>query len=169
MDSVADLHALLRAGGIEGPYVLVGASFGGLLAYMYAATYPDDVAGMLLLDGNLPTDPELEAAFGFPFLPDEWTSTTEQLSRLSTYEEAVALEGEAPDIPMVYLAVAEPDPYPRGARADQLALINEKREEFVSLFPQGSLEMIDAPHYMEPLIPDRIAEEVRVVIDATKG
>jgi pimeloyl-ACP methyl ester carboxylesterase len=42
-DSVADLHALLEAAGVPGPYLLVGVSFGGLLAIMYAATYPDQV------------------------------------------------------------------------------------------------------------------------------
>ena len=44
-DSVADLHALLAAAGVPGPYLLVGFSFGGLLAIMYAATYPDQVWG----------------------------------------------------------------------------------------------------------------------------
>jgi pimeloyl-ACP methyl ester carboxylesterase len=44
-DSVADLHALLAAAGVPGPYLLVGFSFGGLLAIMYAATYPDQVMG----------------------------------------------------------------------------------------------------------------------------
>ncbi|MBA3415247.1 MAG: alpha/beta hydrolase, partial [Chloroflexia bacterium] len=47
---VADLHALLRIAGVPGPYVLVGHSFGGLLVRLYAATYPDEVAGMVLVD-----------------------------------------------------------------------------------------------------------------------
>lgn len=48
-----DLHALLEAAQVPGPYVLLGASFGGLIADMYAATYPDQVVGMVLLDASL--------------------------------------------------------------------------------------------------------------------
>ena len=47
---VADLHALLRAARVPGPYVLVGHSFGGLLSRLYAGTYPDQVAGFVSVD-----------------------------------------------------------------------------------------------------------------------
>ena len=47
---VADLHALLTAAGVPGPYVLAGHSFGGLVARLYAATYPDEVVGLVLVD-----------------------------------------------------------------------------------------------------------------------
>jgi len=47
---VDDLHALLRAAGEPGPYVLAGHSIGGLLARLYASTYPDEVAGLVLVD-----------------------------------------------------------------------------------------------------------------------
>src|SRR5215468_3587565 len=49
-DKVADLHALLRAADIPGPYVLVAHSAGGLVARLYASMYPDAVVGMVLLD-----------------------------------------------------------------------------------------------------------------------
>ena len=49
-----DLHALLAAAGEEGPYVLVGHSIGGPYAMTYAARYPDQVAGMVLLDSSSP-------------------------------------------------------------------------------------------------------------------
>ena len=47
---VADLHALLSAAAIPGPYVLAGHSFGGLIVRLYAATYPDEVVGLVLID-----------------------------------------------------------------------------------------------------------------------
>jgi pimeloyl-ACP methyl ester carboxylesterase len=49
-DSVADLHALLRAAGVAGPYVLVGHSYGGLVVRLYGSTHPDDVSGLVLID-----------------------------------------------------------------------------------------------------------------------
>ena len=49
-----ELHALLEGAGIEGPYVLVGHSFGGLYTQTYAARYPDEVAGVALVDSSQP-------------------------------------------------------------------------------------------------------------------
>lgn len=47
-----ELHALLRAAGIKAPYVLVGHSIGGLIARVYAEQYPNEVAGMVLVDST---------------------------------------------------------------------------------------------------------------------
>jgi pimeloyl-ACP methyl ester carboxylesterase len=47
---VDDLHKLLGAAEIPGPYVLVGHSFGGLLMRLYASRHRDEVAGLVLVD-----------------------------------------------------------------------------------------------------------------------
>src|SRR5215210_6539689 len=52
----SELHTLLKGAGIEGPYVLVGHSFGGMYMQTYAARYPDEVAGVVLVDSS--TDPD---------------------------------------------------------------------------------------------------------------
>jgi pimeloyl-ACP methyl ester carboxylesterase len=49
-DAIADLHALLSAAGEKGPYVLAGHSYGGLIMKLYVRTYPEDVAGLVLVD-----------------------------------------------------------------------------------------------------------------------
>jgi pimeloyl-ACP methyl ester carboxylesterase len=49
---VAELHALLETAGISKPYILVGASFGGHTARLFAKTYPDEVAGIVLVDAR---------------------------------------------------------------------------------------------------------------------
>ena len=46
----ADLHALLQAAKEPAPYVLVGASRGGLLIRAYLAAHPSDVAGLVFID-----------------------------------------------------------------------------------------------------------------------
>jgi pimeloyl-ACP methyl ester carboxylesterase len=45
-----DLHALLANAGIAPPYVLVGHSMGGFFVSRYAAQYPDEVVGAVLVD-----------------------------------------------------------------------------------------------------------------------
>ncbi|MFN0282033.1 MAG: alpha/beta hydrolase [Kineosporiaceae bacterium] len=49
-----DLHTLLHRGNVPGPYVLAGHSFGGLYVLTFAARYPDEVAGMVLVDSTAP-------------------------------------------------------------------------------------------------------------------
>ena len=49
---VDDLHRLLTAAALKPPYVLVGASYGGLNVRLYADTYPAEVAGMVLVDST---------------------------------------------------------------------------------------------------------------------
>ncbi|MGH8870801.1 MAG: alpha/beta fold hydrolase [Acidimicrobiia bacterium] len=49
-----DLHMLLDRGNVPGPYVLAGHSFGGLYVLTFAARYPDEVAGMVLVDSTAP-------------------------------------------------------------------------------------------------------------------
>jgi len=47
---VEELHALLEAASVQPPYIFVGHSFGGLLVDSYASAYPDQVAGLVLID-----------------------------------------------------------------------------------------------------------------------
>lgn len=50
VNTVADLHRLVHAISPGQPVILVGHSNGGLYVPLYAATYPKDVAGMVLID-----------------------------------------------------------------------------------------------------------------------
>lgn len=47
-----DLHRLLDRAHVPGPYVLAGHSFGGLYVRTYAAKYPAEVAGLVLVDST---------------------------------------------------------------------------------------------------------------------
>ena len=53
-----ELRAALESAGIEGPYVPVGASLGGPYALVFAATYPEESAGVVLVDSVHPDQME---------------------------------------------------------------------------------------------------------------
>jgi pimeloyl-ACP methyl ester carboxylesterase len=53
---VDQLHALIQAASLPCPCILVGHSFGGLLVRAYAARYPANVAGLVLVDPLSPTE-----------------------------------------------------------------------------------------------------------------
>jgi len=49
-----ELHTALHNAGIGGPYVLAGWSFGGLVVRLFRDLYPDEVAGLVLVDASHP-------------------------------------------------------------------------------------------------------------------
>jgi pimeloyl-ACP methyl ester carboxylesterase len=49
---VTELHTLLSKAVVKKPYILVGASFGGHTVRLFAKKYPDEVAGIILLDAR---------------------------------------------------------------------------------------------------------------------
>src|SRR5262245_54725955 len=48
--SAAELHQVLTRAGVRPPYVLVGTSWGGLIARVFAHEHPDEVAAVVLAD-----------------------------------------------------------------------------------------------------------------------
>src|SRR5215210_7869465 len=77
----SDLHTLLERAQVPGPYVLAGHSSGGLYVQTFAATYPDQVAGLVLLDSTAPKHG--------PALPTR-TESYDVLGRVSAVFSAVA-------------------------------------------------------------------------------
>jgi pimeloyl-ACP methyl ester carboxylesterase len=75
-----ELREMLDAAGIEGPFVLVGHSFGGLVARRFAADYADEVVGVVLLD---------------PMRPEEWPPLNEAKRAFVERGEKLARYGEA--------------------------------------------------------------------------
>lgn len=53
-----ELYSLLYGAGVPSPYVLVGHSLGGLNVQLFAARYPKEVAGMVLVDAAFAEMPE---------------------------------------------------------------------------------------------------------------
>jgi pimeloyl-ACP methyl ester carboxylesterase len=72
---VADLHALLNAAKEPKPYVLVGHSWGGLIARLFASTYPDEVVGLVLVD---PASEFLKTSL----TPEQWATYIKATKKL---------------------------------------------------------------------------------------
>jgi len=83
-NTVDDLKKLLDAARIKDPVVLVGHSVGGLYAMLFAATYRDRVAGLVLVD---PSDPEVKHNLALSGQPRE----VAEESRRQTQENHRAL------------------------------------------------------------------------------
>ena len=49
-----ELHTLLLRAGVAGPYIIAGHSFGGYNAQLFARNYPDETAGLVLIDSSHP-------------------------------------------------------------------------------------------------------------------
>jgi pimeloyl-ACP methyl ester carboxylesterase len=58
-----DLHTLLSRAGEPGPYLLAGHSAGGIYVLDFAKAFPDDVAGVVLLDSMHPEQYERMASW----------------------------------------------------------------------------------------------------------
>jgi pimeloyl-ACP methyl ester carboxylesterase len=75
-DQTRELDQLLRNGGIQKPYVLVGHSWGGALARLYAGNH-DDVGAVVLVDSSSPGQDSAIAAALPPKKPGEPSLLTE--------------------------------------------------------------------------------------------
>ena len=78
-----DLHTLLDRAQVPGPYVLAGHSFGGLYVRTYAAKYPGQVAGLVLVDStaadNNPVSPPKAGSYSVLKHVSSLFSTTSRL------------------------------------------------------------------------------------------
>jgi pimeloyl-ACP methyl ester carboxylesterase len=94
-DRIGDLHALLAAAGVPGPYVLAGHSNGGLFSVLYASRHPEQVAGIVLIDGVHPTYHRRSIEVAKRFLPrDQW----DQLAAAACGVPPVQVDPELMDI-----------------------------------------------------------------------
>lgn len=94
------LHILLANANVPGPYVLVGHSFGGLFVHMYAGMYPDEIAGIVFIEGTLPDGlKRLGKPDVMPNAPDEgFMDATPFISRLGIFR-LTGFPATDPDLP----------------------------------------------------------------------
>lgn len=169
-DALEDMRRLLAAAGVKPPYVLLGASFGGLPAYLYANTHPRDVVGMVLLDAAFPDELSLERLFE----PRGQAQGDVRPGRgpqpradqpVQGLRGRTALLGHEPPIPVTYLSSI-----PEGFDVNDLGVpeYNDRilglQAAYVRRFSPGRYLRVQAPHFMEVVLADKIARELRRVI-----
>jgi dienelactone hydrolase len=162
-DSVRDLHALLDAAGVGGPYLLVGFSFGGLLAIMYAGTYPDQVMGLLSLDGSLPTDDEVDRLIPADERAQaiaEQEANQERVEFYRTVDEAKPLVARVPDVPVTYMAARPVELPPTWPVQRMQALIHAKQLQFTKAVPNGRLVEVRSSHDIDLEQPALVIKEL---------
>jgi pimeloyl-ACP methyl ester carboxylesterase len=191
-DKVADLHALLRAAHIRGPYVLVAHSSGGLVVRLYASTYPDEVVGMVLLDS---THEDVWLRFQEALTPVQWAEfealTVTNQTLLDAYPEAErwytapladdATTGQvrqsrakAPLRPMPLVVLAHGIPFAApspGWPSDKMeGIMTALQEDLAKLVPSAHYAIATkSGHNIHQDQPELVIAAIREVVEAVRN
>lgn len=111
-----ELHALLQQQRIAPPYVLVGHSLGGLYVQTFAALYPDEVAGLVLVD---------------PTHPRQWQAISESAPRDAALISTLALKF-APTMKREFEASKAPPPVLTRPYPDRTVILAATRPDVLS-------------------------------------
>jgi pimeloyl-ACP methyl ester carboxylesterase len=184
MDKVAELHDLLRLAGVPGPYVLVGHSYGGLLARLFAQHYRDEVAGLVLADSMHEDQFDVFGPLFPPPAPGEpaqltsmrafWTtgwrdpaSTAEQIDFIESRRQGHAITSLG-DLPMRVLAAhtyLNSDMAPEAVRPHLQGLWNGLQQGLAGLSTRASFTSVpESGHFIQRDEPQAIVEAVRQVV-----
>lgn len=176
--AVEDLRALLGQIGGPAPYVLVGHSFGGMLGVLYAARYPKEVAGLVLVDSSHEEQFKRFEALMTPAQLAESrarrASNAEGMDTTAVRAEVAALGWRA-DIPLVVLAhgVVTKEMTPPGWSEEQLAgrerVWRELQQDLARRSPRGELIVAEkSGHYVQNDQPELVVEAVRRVVESVR-
>jgi pimeloyl-ACP methyl ester carboxylesterase len=181
-DTVDDLHALLHAAAVPGPYILAGHSLGGLYARLYASTYPDDVVGLVLVDAiserfRAALSPEAWdaslAVFQYPLslladYPDheeiDFDATFDLMQRTTAAHPlrqmplAVLSAGSVPDVSGLPLTL------PSGFQDDFSAAAQANQKYQATLLPYARWFVVESGHYIQVEQPQVVTEAIRQVV-----
>jgi pimeloyl-ACP methyl ester carboxylesterase len=170
---VADLHTLLGKAHEDGPYVLVGFSFGGLISQLYASTYPDDTAGLVLVESNHPDE---EDQFEAELTPaqikrdrQEVNANPEGVDLYASFKQ-VQTAPDPPDRPLVVITAGKPEDWPPGWDAEVFNRLRAaQQKDLVGLTSDGTQLIAEKSGHDVPLSePDVIVKGIEMVLAKAK-
>ena len=183
-DSVVELHALLTKLNLKPPYVLVGASYGGILVRLYTSLYPNEVAGLVFVDssheqqvqryGRL--DPKYPEQFRVSFeekIRNDKGAEADEDRESMRIQAAGAVEGmkPLPDIPIAVLTSMKVNPNPQYVNQTMRGY-EAWRAMHEEWFRQSSngLHIVTARsgHHIQDDEPQLVIEAIRFVLDRVR-
>ncbi|MEA2586427.1 MAG: hypothetical protein QOF33_4512 [Thermomicrobiales bacterium] len=177
-DVVADLHALLDAAAVPSPYVLVGHSVGGLFVRLYASRYPDEVAGLVLVDASHEEqDVRRQALVSAELFAAEQQAVhanTEGIDLDASFAQVREARAAAPlrPMPLIVLSAGQDDPagFPPGWPMETEArLHDELQRDLAELVPGGRHVVAEkSGHYIQQGQPDLVVAAIRDVVQAVR-
>jgi pimeloyl-ACP methyl ester carboxylesterase len=185
LDSVHDLHALLQAAQVPGPYILVGHSYGGMLSRLYASIYPQEIVGMVLVDAfsegladQMTTEQWTAYEELFQPVPDalagyEDLEFTDLNTSVSQVRKATAASPLRP-IPLVVLSRGQimqmPSHLPGGLTGEGLEHAwTVEQDRLAALLPDARHAIArESEHYIQLQQPELVIEAVREVVSAVR-
>lgn len=169
-----DLQQLVSVTGLPGPYVMVGASYGGLVAQLFARRHPGSVAGVVLVDAIAPRwDDRLEALLS-PAQVDERRAipTGEDLTNedIRASESDVETAPPFPEVPLVVLRHGLPFPGGPDWPTDEVeGLWMSLQVGLASLSSQSTLLVATTSgHRIHQQQPDLVAAAIHAIVDPAR-
>jgi pimeloyl-ACP methyl ester carboxylesterase len=177
-----ELHALLTHLDLKPPYILVGRSYGGILVRLFASLYPNEVAGMVLVDATHEQqvrrwgaiDSTYPAAFRRYFdsvlttlKPGADAAETRETMRIQAAGEVEGMK-PLPDMPLAVLTSMRVDPkasYVNGTARGHEAWREMHDEWFHRSTNAIHIVTTKSGHPIQDQEPDLVVQAIRFVLD----
>lgn len=165
---VEELRQVLKHKGLAPPYVLVGHSLGGLYMQLFARRYPDDVAGIVLVDALYPRMVKKTEDFPWSTRLAKRVFFSSTVNReidniYVTGEQVLALPG-IDNKPMVKLFNRPTSVTAIPVDFGAFNLDPQTRELVLSLYPKARKIVVDSDHQMQTATPEAVVEAIRSML-----